>query len=241
MLRQGGVTISSATAVCLGFMLMLTLGLGVTESRAGVLLGVAAIICSLVLIVRARDTPGNRWLSVSVGGAAVMGAALVAVFSLSGLAARFEMKGAMDNGRTGTFPIISKAALSFWPFGAGLGSFVPVYKIFEPNDAVSGFYLNHAHDDYLELWLEGGLPALLLAVGALAWIAWAASRAWRRAFDGDAHLARAGSIAAAMLLIHSLFDYPLRTAALAALFGVACGLLVPPPQLRSGQQAHPHR
>ena len=43
------------------------------------------------------------------------------------------------------------------PVGAGLGTFVPVYAMFEKPEQVSLFYVNRAHNDVLELWLETGV------------------------------------------------------------------------------------
>ena len=56
------------------------------------------------------------------------------------------------------------AAKAYMPFGSGVGTFVSVYPGFEPaHDAISNVYANHAHNDLLEVWLEGGVskyPAL---------------------------------------------------------------------------------
>jgi len=228
LLRNGGVANAASTAVFLGFIFLLTIGLGVTRSRAGVLLGMSAIAGCLVLIARATKTPGRRTLLAGVVGAVIIGGAMIAIFSLSGLTERFQEVDAMANSRTATLPTILKAGASVWPAGAGFGSFVPVYAMFEPPNAVTGFFLNHAHDDYLEFWLEGGLPAVLLAAGGMVWFAWAGLRAWTGSGGfNDRDLPRAASILILMLLIHSTLDYPLRTAAMAAVFGMACGLMVP--------------
>ena len=50
-----------------------------------------------------------------------------------------------------------EAAEAFIPFGAGMGSFVQVYGMFEkPEDALAGVFANRAHNDLAELWLETG-------------------------------------------------------------------------------------
>src|SRR3546814_14561816 len=40
-------------------------------------------------------------------------------------------------------------------------------------------YFNHAHNDFLEIVLDGGLPALLLMLVAIGWYGMASMRAWR--------------------------------------------------------------
>ena len=46
-------------------------------------------------------------------------------------------------------------------------------------------YVNHAHNDWLELWLTGGAPAIVLAVGFLAWLAASTFRLWSTRPTGD--------------------------------------------------------
>ena len=85
-------------------------------------------------------------------------------------------------------------------------------------------YVIHAHDDYIELALELGVAGILLMIAFLAWWARAVWRAWR---DAEAGIyARAASIATAAILVHSLVDFPLRTAAIDAAFAMCLALLI---------------
>ena len=56
------------------------------------------------------------------------------------------------------------------PLGAGLGTFVPVYAMFEKPEKLSLFYVNRAHNDVLELWLETGVLGLILMVLFAIWL-----------------------------------------------------------------------
>jgi O-antigen ligase len=85
---------------------------------------------------------------------------------------------------------------------------------------------NHAHDDYLELWLEGGWPFFALAAAMIAALGWAAWGAWRSRDAEDSLWAKAASISLLLVLLHSLFDYPLRTTAIEAVFAVLAAVLV---------------
>ena len=76
---------------------------------------------------------------------------------------------------------------------------------------IDRFYMNNAHNDYLQLALEGGLPAVLLIVVGISWIVVRTKAIWQdRSADP---FAQAATIATATILAHSLVDYPLRTAA----------------------------
>ena len=93
-------------------------------------------------------------------------------------------------------------------------------------------YVIHAHNDYAELALETGVAGILLMLLFLAWWAVAVWRVWRTAEAGP--FARAASIASAAMLVHSLVDFPLRTAAMSACFAMCLALLAdrraPPPK-----------
>jgi hypothetical protein len=127
-----------------------------------------------------------------------------------------------------------EAAWTFMPFGSGLGSFVPVYQMFErPEDALLDKFANRAHNDLLEVWLEAGIVGLLLISLFLGWLVLMIWRVWRptqlpNQLPIDVLLMRAASVVLVLLLLHSLVDYPLRTTALSVLFAFCCGLLLPP-------------
>ena len=65
-------------------------------------------------------------------------------------------------------------------------------------------WVNHAHNDYLELLLETGLAGLLLILAFLTWFVVQAARVWRSPFSSL--FAKAATIAAAAILAHSIVD-----------------------------------
>ncbi|MBK8068856.1 MAG: hypothetical protein IPK27_14895 [Rhodanobacteraceae bacterium] len=110
--------------------------------------------------------------------------------------------------------------------GTGLGSFPAVYAAYEPIDLVGPKILNHAHNDWAELWVELGV---LLPMAALAFGWWL----WRRVRElaasgtlspGENALRLAGIGVIGVLACHSLVDYPLRTTSLSVVFALACAL-----------------
>ena len=118
--------------------------------------------------------------------------------------------------------------------GSGLGTFPQYYRQFEDPGSVTQTFVNHAHNDYLELIVEGGAAAGLLILLFLAWWVFAALRCWRDP-EADAY-ARAGSVASAAILLHSLVDYPLRTAGIAALFAMSLALMCLRPASSAGSE-----
>jgi O-antigen ligase len=98
-----------------------------------------------------------------------------------------------------------------------------VYRRFEPDALLSTIYLNQAHNEPIQLAIEGGLLALLLLLIFLIWWIIAAIRAARTSQSAARRaLAMAMAIASLILMLSSLVDYPLRTPLLGGLFCVAC-------------------
>jgi len=109
------------------------------------------------------------------------------------------------------------------PLGSGLGSFLNVYRLYESPDTVTNEYVIHAHNDYAELALELGLAGVVLMLMFLATWLVAAKAVWRR--ESWNPFAQAASIASAAVLIHSMVDFPLRTAAISASFAMCLALM----------------
>jgi O-antigen ligase len=114
-----------------------------------------------------------------------------------------------------------------------MGTFVPVYAMQQrPEDAPIDAYVNRAHNDFMELWLEAGVAGLALVALFLGWLLSRSLQLWRLTASGreiDLSIARAATVASALIVAHSFVDYPLRTGAMMAIMAFACGLLVAPP------------
>jgi hypothetical protein len=231
----------AASGLFLLTLVCLLLGLGMTRSRAGLVLAILAICGCLVLSWGARASmrqAAHRRLLMAF----LIGGFLIVQFASLAILQRLQAALVADL-RWEYAATTLHAGQEFLPLGSGVGSFIPVFRMFEAADQLRPIYANHAHNDYLELILEAGIPAVIVVSAFLAWFALSARKVWRASPERhvgmlDVSIARAATITITLLLLHSLVDYPLRTTTLSTLFALSCALLIPP--LRRGPRRHRH-
>jgi O-antigen ligase len=160
----------------------------------------------------------------------------VAAVLIFGLAPIVERFGQPDDLRLEAWPVILQAANGYLPLGSGIGSFDTVYRSVESLDQVGPVYLNHAHNDLLELWLETGLAGAIVLAVFLAWLVRRSIEIWRSRGGGE--LAAGSSLLVLLLFAHSAVDYPLRTESLVVLFAFACANVVGASKASSARQPH---
>jgi O-antigen ligase len=220
--RSGGAVISIAIG------LFLAVGIAISGSSAAYGLFIPAALASLLIYRRA--VVGRIGWPWTAGMAFVL-----VVFTVAALRGPLSSEafagdlGDQPSSRRVLAATTGRAIADSFPAGTGLGTFSTIYRRYENPDRATRQYANHAHNDYLEFVLELGVAGLLLILAFIAWWAMALVRVWRSEVPG-AGLARAASVAIGVVLLHSLVDYPLRTAAIAAVLGLACALLIPAPR-----------
>ena len=211
-----GLTVAAAVA-----------GVAITGSRAGIGLAlVAGLVCIPLAAMRGR---GRRARVLVVLAGNVIALLLAFQFGFAMLAGRIQHQDFFEDIRWPAAKMTIQLAEAYDPLGAGFGSFVPVFQTQEPRSFLGPWYVNHAHDDWLEAWLEGGFPAVVLAGLFLLWFLARGVRLLgrRNLSPGTVVLARAAWVTILLLLIHSIVDYPLRTTALMTLFGLCAAFLLP--------------
>lgn len=115
---------------------------------------------------------------------------------------------------------------SYFPWGSGAGSFTPVFEANLPASLWIPQYVNHAHNEYAQWWLVGGLAAIAVVACGLWVFSVAGWRVLLQRGRTPAVVLAAGCWAAiAAALIHSWVDYPLGTTALAATVALLAGIL----------------
>jgi O-antigen ligase len=212
---------SAIVAIVGGSGLVLLFGLGLNGSLAGYGLALPVVVASLLIILPA----GSRlrlWVFFLVGLLVVGFEVALETTPIGGYKLGEDATSSVDS-RKELLATTSRAASDYMPFGSGLGSFQSVYRLYEKPEQVTTIYVVHAHNDYAELVLELGFAGIVLMLLFLAWWSGAVWRAWRTAESGP--FGRAAAIASAAILVHSLVDFPLRTAAIAACFAMCLALL----------------
>lgn len=205
----------------LAFMLILLLGLALVGSRGGIILAMLSVFLTFAFVFRLRQlaSPGVALF------ASVVGLFVISQVSMVGIL-RLTQRDPFEDYRTTILAVTRKAIESFFPAGSGFGSFVGTYQLFEqPGDVLPNF-VNHAHNDWLELLLEGGLPALTLMFAFLVLLSFAAFRLARLSlFNVSDSYMRAAAVAVILLMAHALVDFGLRTPALLTMFAICLGLV----------------
>ena len=199
--------------------LMIAIGVALNRSLAALGLFIPVVFASILLLRQ-----GSKHKSLIAPVAAVAVVICLAVVTGSGL--RAELAGSDTSSfvtRADMWRNTLRLIAETFPFGTGLGSFPSVYALGEDPRAVGLTYINHAHNDFLEIVLETGLLGLLLLFASLAWWLLTSVGVWRS--PSSSEFSRAATIASGALILHSIVDYPLRTAALSSVFAVCLGMM----------------
>lgn len=205
-----------------GFVALFALcALPLTNSRASVLVGVfAAGAVPLALGLFKPAHVRHDWRA-RVGLACSLGLIALGLWGTVG----WMQVDAVDELRA-TFRATTLATgLAHAPLGSGVGAFVPAFEQAAPPDLLRPYYINHAHNEYVQWWLEAGWIGLVVLTATLVTLTVAAARAMR-----TRKIERVPGVVAllglAALLAHSWVDYPMRTVSLATVAAVLAGILV---------------
>lgn len=212
-----------STSLLVGVSLLLVAGVAVSGSLACLVL-LVPVLAALALVAK----PDFRMPVALV--------ILLALVIVAGFGA-FLIFGPADNDllAKGVLPGISRQEFlmnglkilgDFAPIGSGTGSFRELYRWYEDPAQVHTVYVNHAHDDLLELLIENGVFGLL---ALLVFLGWYVPRSWKLWGGARRSVVQLGaSLVIGLELVHSLADYPLRTAAMSSIVAIACVLMVRP-------------
>lgn len=211
--------------VTIGVTVALLIGVLLSRSRAGFVLALVAVAWSFRLMIARETHLSRRWLVPA--GAAVLVTLVLLEPQMEQLLLRFESS-PVDDYRWVIAARAWQAFLMFLPFGSGLGTFVPIYQRFETIDTLpTNTFVNFAHDDFLQIAVEAGIPGVAASAAYLGWFLWTFVRLRRLPnLMPSVLLGQAASVSAFLLLAHSTIEYPLRTGALAVVFAVCNALML---------------
>ena len=225
------------TGAAFGLLVLFALIVLATGSRSGVLVGLIGIALAVIAF---RTQVARRIKAMPLKVAVLLGgglfASVTAVVWLSfniGRATSIDratmLEGEADL-RLEFWPVVSNMAQYYFPVGTGFGTFDPVFRIGEPDNLLSPQYVNLAHNDWLQLVMEGGVAGLILLTVSLIWWVLRTIHVWFRGHirGKNQSLAKAASIMVALTLMASITDYPSRTPMVMALLTLAAVWLVNP-------------
>jgi O-antigen ligase len=203
------------------------------QSRAGMILLIPATAASAILASR-RKGAGKMLIAFL---ALVVALVIIVAFTPGSLERALKLQSTVTEGRIAFLPDVIYTLKQYWPWGSGLGTFVPVFQANENLDLVQAAWVNHAHNDLLEWLLETGLPGAILLAAALASLIWRMLRLMRSRTVADPAPALAGFTILLLLSVHSLVDYPLRMRSLAAVAALAIAFILSRSQQRPALEA----
>jgi O-antigen ligase len=201
-----------------------------TASRAGMALTGIALISVPALFLEAR-LKSRAYLAGLAAAAAIAVAGIVSMSGAAGKAiARYDE---VSGDYRWTIWERSAAIIpDYLPFGSGLGTFADVYMKYEQVEWLRPTFVNHAHNEYIQIAIEAGLLGCVVAALLIVVLIRTGTAAWRGLrLDPKSQswqLAALGVAIILLILMHSTVDYPLRRPALAALFAFALGLVLRP-------------
>ena len=194
-----------------------------TQSRSAMAL--CALPLGLAVLRLFKASSWARPALLSLAGVVVCGVALQAISPANRITTAIDRFSQGDGHRAALWQDTAVAAQRYWPAGSGMGTFDEVIQLDESLEDLAPRTAGRAHNDYLEWAIEGGLPAMLLA---LAWLVVLARLAWQARHSPYRWTAWTGGTAMLAIALQSLTDYPLRNQALLAMAALALLLLARP-------------
>src|SRR4029078_4663268 len=152
----------------------------VARSRAGMGLTIVALLGAFALGASNRqDKAGASATRRLLFAAITLAIVLTVQFALYRILQRFG-EDPVDDARWIFLRNTSHAVLAYLPFGAGVGTFVPVYHLFErPQDVLANWYITRAHNDVFEALMETGVFGLALMLWFAVWLGRRALEVWQ--------------------------------------------------------------
>jgi len=239
----------SRSRVGMGIIVKWTMALGavflfslvmVTGSRAGLLLYGLALILTFIYSAASRKsaefTTSTPRYARFIGGLSQRGAItiftviVVAAVFISGRAdtlKRLTNSGGGEEARWVIFDPLVDAILHFMPVGSGIGTFDPVFRGFEKPEILAPTYWNHAHNDWAEVAMTGGAPALFLILIAIIWLVRHYSKllANRLTRTNSELYSFIGGSVLVLTAVSSAVEYPLRVPIMTCVFAMAVALI----------------
>ena len=205
-----------------------------TGSRGGVLAYLAMICVAVLAWFYGRRSEERSSVFPLIAGGAVFGLIVIgSLFYLGGESSVLRGFGIenqsadISSGRYHFWSVAWKIFLANPILGAGMDAFGVAFTRF---DTQSGIYrVEQAHNDYLQMLADGGLVGFSLAIAFVFILVKRAVKRIREESDPFLRTTIIGGLAGCVgILVHSIFDFPLRTVGNAFVFLLVIGVMLAP-------------
>lgn len=204
-----------------------------TGSRSGLLLGLAGLLSSVWIYrsttakTKGAERKGHFLRDMVIGGIGISLLVAATIF-MSRAQAVDRIFGFTDSeSRTDFWQPILVMAHKYAPAGAGPGSFDAGFAAIEPDALLDSTYLNHAHNDWLELYGELGFPGVAVVIAFLLALVLTYIQQKKDAGFRSGTTSKLGISLIALALFASVTDYSLRTPFLATVAMIALVWIFP--------------
>jgi hypothetical protein len=206
--------------------LLLLIGVIFTRSRAGTALTMLGVL--LVTIAFSRRIGGDNVYGPA-GTIVAVAVGLGIVIGLAPILDRFAQMDPMEDSRWVLFSATIDGIGAFFPLGSGPGTYAAVFPAFQSLE-LGRWFVNYAHNDYLQWLFEGGLLVGLVILVLLGLYFFQ----WGKVWTGDAwsrfRFVQVGAgIGILLLLLHELVDYNLHMPANMVFFAFLAGIFFSDP------------
>jgi hypothetical protein len=197
----------------------------VTGSRAGLISGILGIMAAFWIYQKpAGSGEGNKsnnvkldWRVPAVVVAIAALAATTLVLSRAEAIQRLFDDDVGRSSRTDFWGEIVTIVNRQLPFGNGPGGFADAYRTQEPTGLLQSNYLNHAHNDWLELVTDFGVFGIAIAFFGIVTFYVYLTRTKNDRSERTRIFGKVGIAGLAILTVGSIGDYPARTPLLSAM------------------------
>lgn len=188
-------------------------------SRAGIPLALLGAYLSYRVFMRIK---GRQHQVLSIFIIITIAVILLSFFNLTPVINRFLSNNPFLDGRWAIFSNTWEGIKTFFPLGSGPGTFPDIYRIFQPIEQTG--FINHAHNDYLELLFETGLLGVLF-INVFFYLSikrWIKVKRFR---VRQIHFVRIGAgISIFVMLLHSILEFNMHDVTNILFFAVLAGI-----------------
>jgi O-antigen ligase len=202
-----------------------------TRSRAGIASSLVGLACSAFVLARAArlHSPRERIANYVVSGLIVISIGVALAIGIGPLLRGLEpgqLQPSVDF-RWTIYAATLRGAVEFLPFGSGLSTYADVFPRFQVADV--GGFIDYAHNDYLQAFMELGLVApVVVALLFATWLARFVELLRDHAGRSFTLLQLAAALGMVPMMLHSVFDFALHMPANAMWFAALAGVMLHP-------------